>query len=243
MVSSLLAEFPNRSASCARAWRGFLPGGGGSGASFSTSWSSSDAITRLDGKIATRLEMNATSAGAAIRVRPAPPISGGMRSEKKSLAPQASAHCALCGRAIPPNAKSSLHHLVPKLKGGARLGTVRLHQICHAAIHARYTEAEIARRLADPAALRADPELARFVAWVRTKPDDFQAPTRRRGGTPPGGPDQGVGPDWLKRSRAARDLTHQPSGSAPGFTAQPRLPHPSGRVLRQPRPAARRHLD
>ncbi len=88
------------------------------------------------------------------------------------------AHCVLCGRAIPPGAKSSRHHLVPRLKGGTHLGTVRLHQICHSAIHARYTEAEIARRLADPAALRDDPELARFVAWVRTKPDDFHAPTR-----------------------------------------------------------------
>ena len=90
--------------------------------------------------------------------------------------------CALCGRPIPPSAKSSLHHLTPKLKGGARQGTVRLHQICHSAIHARYTEAEIARFLASPGLLRADAELARFVAWVRTKPDDFHAPTRRAPG-------------------------------------------------------------
>ena len=72
----------------------------------------------------------------------------------------------------------SRHHLTPKLKGGARLGTVGLHQICHSAIHARYTEAEIARRLNDIGSLREDPEIARFVAWVRTKPDDFHAPTR-----------------------------------------------------------------
>lgn len=88
------------------------------------------------------------------------------------------ARCVLCGRSIPPGAKSSRHHLVPRLKGGTHLGTVRLHQICHSAIHARYTEAEIARRLADPAALRDDPELSRFITWVRTKPDDFHAPTR-----------------------------------------------------------------
>ena len=90
--------------------------------------------------------------------------------------------CALCNRPVPPGAKSSLHHLVPKLKGGAHGETVRLHQICHSAIHARYTEAEIARHLADPGLLRADPELSRFVAWVRTKPDDFHAPTRRARG-------------------------------------------------------------
>ena len=101
------------------------------------------------------------------------------RGRREETAPADIERCVLCGRAIPASARSSLHHLTPKLKGGRRLGTVRLHQICHSAIHARYTEAEIARRLADPDALRADPELARFVDWVRTKPDDFHAPTRR----------------------------------------------------------------
>ncbi len=104
------------------------------------------------------------------------------QAEANHPAPDDQPRCALCGRPIPPQARSSLHHLTPKLKGGANLGTVRLHQICHSAIHARYTEAEIARHLAAPEALRDDPELARFVAWVRTKPDDFHAPTRRARG-------------------------------------------------------------
>ena len=67
---------------------------------------------------------------------------------------------------------------MPKLKGGAKLGTIHLHQLCHSAIHARFSEAEIARRLSDVESLKADPELAEFLAWVRTKPDDFHAPTR-----------------------------------------------------------------
>ena len=87
--------------------------------------------------------------------------------------------CPLCDRPIPTGARSSRHHLVPRLKGGAHLGTARLHQICHSAIHARFTEAELARRLSDIESLRSDPEIARFLAWVRTKPDDFHAPTRR----------------------------------------------------------------
>ena len=36
----------------------------------------------------------------------------------------------------------------------------------------------IARRLADIEVLRADPEISGFLAWVRTKPDDFHAATR-----------------------------------------------------------------
>ena len=86
--------------------------------------------------------------------------------------------CALCGRAIPPGARASRHHLAPRLKGGTNGATVRLHQICHSAIHARYSEAEIARRLADVESLAADPELQKFVSWVRQKPDDFHARTR-----------------------------------------------------------------
>ncbi len=93
--------------------------------------------------------------------------------------PEALPVCPLCERPIPRHARQSLHHLTPKLKGGARGATVRLHQICHSAIHARYSEAEIARRLAEVAALRADPEIARFLEWIATKPDDFHAPTRR----------------------------------------------------------------
>ena len=93
--------------------------------------------------------------------------------------PEALPVCPLCERPIPRHARQSLHHLTPKLKGGARGATVRLHQICHSAIHARYSEAEIARRLAEVEALRVDPEIARFLEWVATKPDDFHAPTRQ----------------------------------------------------------------
>jgi 5-methylcytosine-specific restriction protein A len=86
--------------------------------------------------------------------------------------------CPLCGRPIPAHAKASRHHLTPKLKGGTNGATVRLHQICHSAIHARYSEAEIARRLADLDSLGRDPELQKFIAWVRSKPDEFHARTR-----------------------------------------------------------------
>ena len=96
----------------------------------------------------------------------------------EAAAPSRTAICPLCERPIPADARQSRHHLVPKLKGGAKGETVQLHQVCHAAIHARHSEAELARRLADVESLRADPEIARFLAWVRTKPDDFHAPTR-----------------------------------------------------------------
>jgi len=86
--------------------------------------------------------------------------------------------CPLCERPIPPQAKSSRHHLIPKLKGGLNQGTVRLHQICHSAIHARFSETELATRLADVGSLRSDPEMAAFIRWVKDKPPGFHAPTR-----------------------------------------------------------------
>jgi len=86
--------------------------------------------------------------------------------------------CPLCDRPIPSEAKSSRHHLTPRLKGGTHLGTVRLHQICHSAIHARFSETELANRLSDVDSLKADPEIAAFISWVKNKPPTFHARTR-----------------------------------------------------------------
>ncbi len=115
------------------------------------------------------------------------PMPRSLRRSKVSASAAAATDdlCPLCDRPIPPGARASRHHLVPRLKGGTHLGTARLHQICHSAIHARFTEAELARRLSDIESLRADPEIARFLTWVRTKPDDFHAPTRRAKGRTP----------------------------------------------------------
>ena len=83
--------------------------------------------------------------------------------------------CALCAR--PLGAKVEWHHPVPKAEGGT--ATVPVHPICHRAIHAALTNAELARQGGDMAALAAHPALAAFMRWVADKPPDFHAPTRR----------------------------------------------------------------
>ena len=90
--------------------------------------------------------------------------------------------CPLCERPIPSEVPQSLHHLIPKLKGGAGGPTVLLHHICHKEIHATLTEAELARDFNTIEALRAHPRLERFIEWVAQRPPEFisRAPSLRR---------------------------------------------------------------
>ncbi|UWQ24581.1 HNH endonuclease [Leisingera aquaemixtae] len=90
--------------------------------------------------------------------------------------------CPLCGRPIPDGVPQSLHHLIPKLKGGKGGPTVLLHDICHREIHATLTEAELAREYSTPEALKTHPRLARFIVWVQKRPPGFRSrvPGRRR---------------------------------------------------------------
>ena len=55
---------------------------------------------------------------------------------------------------------------------------VELHKICHQAIHATFTEAQLAREFHTLEALAAHPGLARFVAWVKKRPPDYQDRSR-----------------------------------------------------------------
>lgn len=84
--------------------------------------------------------------------------------------------CPLCERKIPPSQRDA-HHLVPKSKGGRH--TEYLHRICHRQIHALLTETELARQFNSVDALLTHPDVALFVAWLKTKPDDFMERTRK----------------------------------------------------------------
>ena len=85
--------------------------------------------------------------------------------------------CPLCDRPIPPEARQSHHHLIPRLKGGKHGPTVLLHQICHNEIHATLSEAELARDYHTIEALRAHPRLATFLRWIAKRPPAFHSKT------------------------------------------------------------------
>ncbi len=84
--------------------------------------------------------------------------------------------CWLCGR--PLGRRVQQHHPVPKAKRGRE--TVPVHPICHRAIHANFTNVELARSGGAREALLANEAVAAFLAWVTDKPADFHAPTRRK---------------------------------------------------------------
>lgn len=86
------------------------------------------------------------------------------------------ASCWLCVR--PLDRRVEWHHPLPRSRGGRAV--VPLHPICHRTIHATLTNAELADSFFEAGALRIQPAIARFLAWIADKPPDFHAPTRSR---------------------------------------------------------------
>ncbi len=99
----------------------------------------------------------------------------------------AMAICALCGR----EEEVTRHHLVPRCRHANKRNkrefdraTVRqtapFCRPCHRQVHAVLTEKELEREWNTVEKLRAHPEIARFLAWIRAKPTGFRCPARRR---------------------------------------------------------------
>ena len=79
--------------------------------------------------------------------------------------------CSLCQRTV-PGSLITRHHLMPKQKGGSHLDKVPLCKPCHKQIHATFSNAQLAKELADLSLLRAAPQLRPFLRWIRKqKPD------------------------------------------------------------------------
>ena len=78
--------------------------------------------------------------------------------------------CPLCLREIPPGVPQSLHHLIPKLKGGKNGPTILVHHICHKEIHAAISEGELAKKFNSIETLKAHPRLSKFlIGWLNVR--------------------------------------------------------------------------
>ena len=76
----------------------------------------------------------------------------------------AATECELCQREVD---RYTVHHLVPKARGGRFGPTVNLCPTCHRQLHALFTEATLAEELNSIALLRANFQVNSYLRWVR----------------------------------------------------------------------------
>lgn len=89
--------------------------------------------------------------------------------------------CELCGRKVPEVTK---HHLIPRTRHANKRNKREFsredvrHRLalicrpCHKQIHAVLTEKQMERDHNTLDALKAHPEIAKFLTWIRNKPGD-----------------------------------------------------------------------
>ena len=90
--------------------------------------------------------------------------------------------CQLCGRSFPRGGLTR-HHCLPKAKGGTADHVELICGQCHSMVHATFTNVTLAKVYPTIDALRAAPELAAFLRWVRKQPASRRtrnAPRRRK---------------------------------------------------------------
>ena len=72
--------------------------------------------------------------------------------------------CELCRREVD---RYTVHHLVPRAKGGRFGPTAKLCSTCHRQLHALFSEATLAQELHSIQLLRANPQVNSYLKWVR----------------------------------------------------------------------------
>lgn len=85
--------------------------------------------------------------------------------------PADDARCELCGRLV-PRRLITLHHLIPKQKGGTHRDRIPTCKPCHKMVHATFANVDLAKRFTTLDQLQAAAELQPFLHWIRKqKPD------------------------------------------------------------------------
>lgn len=101
---------------------------------------------------------------------------------KIRVVPTKKTECELCGRGP---VKLTKHHLIPKSKHRkkrvareygpseckTRIG--RFCGACHGQVHRLHSNGKLERDLNTIAKLQADPEVAKYLEWIRSKPVSF----------------------------------------------------------------------
>ncbi len=72
--------------------------------------------------------------------------------------------CELCERTVE---RFTVHHLIPRARGGNHGPTALLCPTCHRQVHAMFSVTTLAEELYSVALLRANPSVADFLRWMR----------------------------------------------------------------------------
>ena len=72
--------------------------------------------------------------------------------------------CELCRREVD---RYTVHHLVPKARGGKFGPTANLCPTCHRQLHALFSEATLAEELNSISRLQSNPRVNSYLKWVR----------------------------------------------------------------------------
>lgn len=84
--------------------------------------------------------------------------------------------CPVCDRPIED--KGSWHHFLPKSRGGRQVTLI--HRICHSKIHSLWTNRELETTYNTPEAVRAHPDMVRFIQWLQNKPPTYHDRSLKR---------------------------------------------------------------
>ncbi len=77
---------------------------------------------------------------------------------------EASIRCELCLREVD---RFTVHHLVPRARGGKFGPTAALCPTCHRQLHALFSETTLAEELNSIPLLRANPQVNSYLKWIR----------------------------------------------------------------------------
>ena len=86
------------------------------------------------------------------------------------------AGCELCLREAQ---RYTVHHLVPRAQGGRFGPKVWLCTTCHRQLHASFSEATLAKELNSLGMIRANPQMRKYLKWVRKQKEGASFRVRR----------------------------------------------------------------
>ena len=87
--------------------------------------------------------------------------------------------CGLCLRTFDPG-RLTKHHCKPKSRGGTADDVEMICSQCHGMVHATFTNRTLEALYPTIEQLRAAPELAAFLKWVRKQPPSRKKRNKQR---------------------------------------------------------------